>query len=83
MRRKFGSKGQLAEEWQVAGENPFGFGDPRVPPLAAGIFGLPVGFLVIVGLSLVDQVRMLSSSIEQPLIETSSESEPKGDMVMT
>jgi cation/acetate symporter len=40
--------------WHGAGSpNPFGLGDPHVPPLAAGIFGLPVGFVVIVGLSLV------------------------------
>jgi cation/acetate symporter len=44
----------IVATWQGGGmPNPFGFGDPRVPPLAAGIFGLPVGFLVIVGLSLV------------------------------
>jgi cation/acetate symporter len=44
----------IVATWHGGGiPNPFGFGDPRVPPLAAGIFGLPVGFLVIVGLSLV------------------------------
>ena len=44
----------IAATWHGAGSGGFlGFGDPRVPPLAAGIFGLPIGFLVLVGVSLV------------------------------
>ena len=44
----------IAATWHGAGSGGvLGFGDPRVPPLAAGIFGLPVGFLVMVGVSLV------------------------------
>ena len=44
----------IAITWHGAGvTGPLGFGDPHVPPLAAGVFGMTVGFLVTVGLSLV------------------------------
>jgi cation/acetate symporter len=44
----------IAATWHGAGAGVLlGFADPHVPPIAAGIFGVPVGFLVIVGLSLV------------------------------